>query len=134
MQRGEDEDKRERVRRCQQQPDDAEREQRAAVSSEPFLRPDRPPRQKTAACDEPACSGEQDQREERSPRPGDGAQRRCMRVTTSPEAERPEDEKDCADPRPEAEPAAIAAKGGCDADPASATAGEEVDGGREEGQ
>src|SRR5204862_1339485 len=60
MQRGQDEDERERVRRRQQKPDDAEREQRAAVPSEPFLRPDRPPRQETAACDEPACSGEQD--------------------------------------------------------------------------
>ena len=57
-----------------------------------------------------------------------------MAVAAAPEADRSEEEEDGADPGPEAEPAAIAAQCGRDADPPAATAGEEVDGGREEGQ
>ena len=57
-----------------------------------------------------------------------------MPVAASPEADPAEDEEDRADPGPEAEPAAVAAQGRCNADPPPATAREEVDGRREEGQ
>ena len=71
MQRREDKEERERIRRRHQEPHHAEREQRAAVAGEPFLRLDRTPRQQTAARDEPAGSREQEERDQRSHRPRD---------------------------------------------------------------
>jgi len=133
VQRGKDEDERERVRGRYQEPDDTEREECSAVAGEPLLGLNRPPRQEATARDEPTGSREQGQRDERSRRPGDGRQGRRVLTTTAPEADPPEDEENRSDPGPEAEPAAIAAEGGRDPDPASATAGEQVDGGCEEG-
>ena len=80
------------------------------------------------------AAGEQDKREQRAARPGDGAQRRRVPVHRPPEAERAEDEEDSADPGPEAEPAAVATESRCDADTTPAAAGKEVDGGREKRQ
>ena len=132
--RGKDEDERERVRGGHKQPDDAEREQGCAVSGEPFLRPDRPPRQEPCARNEPGGAREEDEREQRRAGPRHRAQRGRMAFGGPPEAQRSEDEEDEADERPEAEPAAIAAESRRDADPPSAAAGEEIDGRRQERQ
>ena len=134
MERGEEEDERERIGRRHQEPDHPEREQRAAVPREAFLRTDRPPRQEPGAGDDPAGPGEQDEGDERRSRPGDVVQRRCASVAAPPEVERSEDEEEPADPGPEAESAAVAAKRGRDVDPPPAAAGEEVDRGSEKRQ
>src|SRR5262249_6058027 len=131
VQRREHEDERVRVHRRNQESDNAECEQCATVAGESLLRPDRPPRQKAAAGDEPAGSGKQYEGHQRSTRPGDRGQGGNVSVVASPETDRPEHEEYSPDPRPEAEPAAVAAECRCDADPAPATTGEEVDGGRE---
>src|SRR5439155_16560285 len=100
----------ERIRRRRHKPDDAECEERAAVTCEALFRPDRAPRQQPAAGHDPADCGEQDEDDQRSSRPGDGVQGRRVSVSASPEAERCEDEEERAAPGPEAESAAVTAE------------------------
>src|SRR5215475_7495393 len=112
VERGEDEDEREGIDRRDQEPDDAERQQCGAVPRQPLLRSDRSSGQKATAGHGPARTGEEDQRKERTTRPGDRAERRSGATRAPPEAEGSEDDEDRSDPGPETEPAAVAAQSG----------------------
>ncbi len=74
MERGENEDERERIRRRNEKADHPERQQGAALTREPLFRSYLPSRQEAAARDDPACGCERDEDDERGTRPGDGVE------------------------------------------------------------
>ena len=127
MERGQDEDERERIRCGNEKSDDAECQQRTALAGELLLRPDRPPWQKPAAGDDPTGGSQQDEGNQRSSRPRHSVQGRRVPATGTPKAECPEGEKHRANPSPEPKPASVAAESRRDPNPAPATPGEEVD-------
>src|SRR4029077_16326580 len=87
MQGREDEDERVRVRRPDEETDDAEGEQRAAVAGQPLLRQDRPSREQTATRHDPADSGKYDEGDKGASGPADVGKRRRPAAAPPPEAE-----------------------------------------------
>ena len=131
VQRGQQEDERERVGRDDEQSDHDKTKQGRGRAGEFLRRRDRPPPRSKPCADnhpaEPAQEGDPDQGHHRP---------LCCRRTVQgqrdsrrlrPEAEQGEEFEQHRDPEPEPEPAAVAPERGCERDVTAAAAREEID-------
>ena len=135
MQRRQEEDQCERVRRHDEERERREAEQRGGRPGELLLCCHPPARQETLARDEPA--GEREDPEHQDPERGPvtcraAGQRRRPGRAAGPQPDEREELEHERDPGPQGETASVAAEGGRERDPPPPAAREQVDRGREE--
>jgi hypothetical protein len=137
VQRGEQEQQREGVRRHDQEREGAESEERGGVAGELVLGADAAAWQQALARDEPAGESEEREHDQRACRPvggGVASRRHRARRAVGPGAEEPEQLEQDDHPGPEGKPAAEGSQCRRQRNAPPPAAGEQVDGGGEEGQ